>query len=413
MAVPHAVLKRLSRKQGQSIEKFLALSRRNDPFYVGTASHYRQARWVGWIYRLAGSPVPVHVRRLHYLAASRLDVNRPDGKPYTNSPRDWDLMHHACKYARYLGLIPFEAFEDRRNAQPVIFSRLTASNAQPARRWLNCVFSGLADRLAAELAAQQQPYYVEVWLEKSSVLDEVMPVAKKYMVNVVASLGEMSLTAVVALVQRVICSAKPVRIFYISDFDPAGRGMPLSVARKLEYLLRRYRRAQPAVKLYPLMLTPSQCLRYSLPRIPISPGNSRRARFESSHGPGATELDALAALHPGTISRSLSQALGVYCSQRLALQVRAEAQRTVRLLTRRLTQRIENWIPVLGTCTQLDQPLATDSRPSWLYDSTRDYFSQLAAYRSYLDPKVCSVAEDFDFSPAASAVALPPGSLEL
>ena len=64
MAVPHAVLKRLSRVHGQPIEQYLALNRRNDPFYVGTASHYRQARWVGWVYRLAGSPVPVHVRRL-------------------------------------------------------------------------------------------------------------------------------------------------------------------------------------------------------------------------------------------------------------------------------------------------------------------------------------------------------------
>jgi hypothetical protein len=29
------------------------------------------------------------------------------------------------------------------------------------------------------------------------------------------------------------------RILYISDFDPAGAHMPVSVARKIEYLLRR------------------------------------------------------------------------------------------------------------------------------------------------------------------------------
>ena len=162
---------------------------------------------------------------------------------------------------------------------------------------------------------------MELWLEKSSILDEVLPLAKKYMVNVVTSLGEMSLTAVVGLVQRVVRSNKPTRILYISDFDPAGRNMPLSVARKLEYLFRRYRHSHPQVKLCTLMLTASQCARYDLPRMPISRTNRRKGRFEYYHGPGATELDALASLHPGAIGSWLRQALDCYCSLQLAGQV--------------------------------------------------------------------------------------------
>ena len=370
---------------GRSIEDYLALTRRNDPFYVGTASHYRQARWVGWVYRLAGSPVPVHVRRLHYLAASRLDISRPDGKPYINSSRDWDLMHHACKYARYLGLIPLEAFEDRRNAQPVTLSRITASNASESKRWVACVLAGMAERVAVELAGQQQSYHVEVWLEKSSVLDEVMPVAKQYMANVITSLGEMSLTAVVKLLQRVIRCGKPVRIFYISDFDPAGRSMPLSVARKLEYLLRHHHRNRATVKLCPLMLTGSQCVKYHLPRIPLKKDNPRRRHFEDCHGPGATELDALASLRPGTIGRLLGQALRVYCSEELARQIRAEAQTLVEKVRGRLNKRVNNWIPVVGNCSELNPSPTPEVRDGWLYDSTRDYLSQLAVYRSYLD----------------------------
>ena len=257
MVAPYAVLKRLARMQGQSIENYLALFRRNDPFYTGTTTHYLQARWARRIYQQAGSPVPVHIRRLHYLAASRPDIRRPDGLAYRNSPRDWDLMHHACKYARYLGLIPLEVFEDRRNSPPIIFSQACSANAANGERWSKSILAGLADRLAAGFIGRRQRYYVELWLEKSSILDEVLPVAKKYMVNVVTSLGEMSLTAVVGLVQRVIRSNRPARIFYISDFDPAGRNMPLSVARKLEYLFRRHRRAQPQVKLCTLMLTAS------------------------------------------------------------------------------------------------------------------------------------------------------------
>ena len=370
---------------GRSIEQYLALNRRNDPFYVGTASHYRQARWVGWVYRLAGSPVPVHVRRLHYVAASRLDVRRPDGKPYMNSARDWDLMHHACKYARYLGVIPFEAFEDRRNGLPVTFTRVTASNARPSKQWLDCVLAGLAERVAVELAGQQQPYHVEVWLEKSSVLDEVTPAAKKYMANVVTSLGEMSLTAVVRLLERVVRCGKPVRLFYISDFDPAGRSMPLSVSRKLEYLLRHHHRNRAVVKLCPLMLTSGQCMTYHLPRIPIKKDNPRRRQFENCHGPGATELDSLAGLHPGAIGRLLSQALGVYCSEELARQIRAEAKLLVIKVQDRLSERVSNWIPVVGKCNEHEQTARQRVPVEWLYDSTRDYMSQLAVYRNYLD----------------------------
>lgn len=384
MVAPYAVLKRFARMQGQSIENYLALYRRKDPFYMGTPSHYRQARWVRWIYRLAGSPVPVHVRRLHYLAVSRPDICRPDGSVYMNSPRDWDLMHHSCKYARYLRLIPYEAFEDRRNAQPIVFSQGWDDKTAPAPRWLKLMLSELSDRVAAALVGCQQPYNVEVWMEKSSILDEVLPVAKEYMANVVCSLGEMSLTAVVALVERVVRSARPARIFYISDFDPAGRGMPLSVSRKLEYLLRR-QKAHPQVKLCTLMLTSKQCSRYDLPRTPITRSNRRKARFECYHGAGATELDALAALHPGTISRLLTEALGCYCSLELAKQVRAEAQSIMLELGPKLQERLKHWIPVLGTCGELKRATPTSPKTSWLYDSARDYLSQLAAYKQHQD----------------------------
>ena len=384
MAAPYAVLKRLARMQGQSIERYLALYRRNDPFYMGTASHYVQARWARKVYRLVGSPVPVHVRRLHYLAASRPDIRRPDGCAYTNSPRDWDLMHHGCKYARYLGLIPYEVFEDRRNARPVIFSESWSKRTRPAEQWLKLILPELADRLAAGLVGSEQRYYVEVWMEKSSVLDEVLPVAKKYMVNLVSSLGEMSLTAVVGLVERVVRSARPSRIFYLSDFDQAGRGMPLSVSRKLEYLLRR-QRAHPQVKLCTLMLTGQQCGLYGLPRTPIRRSNRGKSRFEFQHGAGSTELDALAALHPGAIGRLLAEALGCYCSLELARQVRSEAQSIVGELAPRLYERIKGWIPVLGTCGELNSPAQERAPNSWLYDSARDYLSQLAFYRQHRD----------------------------
>ena len=394
MVLPYAVLKRLSRKRGLQISECLALSTSNDPFYVGCPAQYRQARWARWVYGLAGSPVPVHVRRLHYVAASRPEVHRTDGQTYTNSSRDWDLMHHACKYARYLGLIPFEAFEDRRSARPILYAELPASNLSPAKRLAESLLSGLAERLAAELAAKHQSYHVEVWLEKSSVQDEILPAAREHMVNVVTSLGEMSITAVVELVRRIVRLGKPVRIFYVSDFDPAGRNMPVSVARKLEYLLRQHRGSNPSIKLCPIMLTPQQCVRYSLLRTPIKPSD-RKARFERCHGPGATELDALAALYPGTIGQILQDVLSYYCSKTLAKQIRSEVRNLMPDLAEKLRERMTRWVPVVGACDREGPAAKADSARGWLYDSGWGYLRQLATYRRYqnsrvgLSPPVC------------------------
>ena len=176
-----------------------------------------------------------------------------------------------------------------------------------------------------------------------------------------------------------------MRIFYINDFDPAGRSMPLSVARKLEYLLRHHHRNRTVVKLCPLMLTGSQCVNYHLPRIPIRKDDSRRRHFENCHGPGAMELDALAGLYPGAIARVLGKALGAYCSEELAAQIRAEAQDMVSKISQRISEQTNNWIPVLGKCSELQQVRPAKVSDGWLYDSTRDYLGQLAVYHKYLN----------------------------
>jgi hypothetical protein len=44
-----------------------------------------------------------------------------------------------------------------------------------------------------------------------------------------------------------------------------------------------------------------QCIEYGLPRTPIKETERRALRFEERFGEGATELDALEALHPGLL----------------------------------------------------------------------------------------------------------------
>jgi hypothetical protein len=88
------------------------------------------------------------------------------------------------------------------------------------------------------------------------------------------------------------------------------------------------------------VLTHEQCIRYRLPRTPIKESEGRARGFEARFGEGATELDALEALHRGELRRILVQEIGRYYDDALddeveevTAQVRADlddVERTVR-----------------------------------------------------------------------------------
>jgi len=107
---------------------------------------------------------------------------------------------------------------------------------------------------------------------------------------------------------------------YVSDFDPAGRSMPVAAARKIEHFVRRGMadgRGLVDIALQPLILTPEQCVAYRLPRVPIKESERRAARFEHRFGEGATELDALEALHPGAIRDILQREIARFFDRAL------------------------------------------------------------------------------------------------
>lgn len=146
--------------------------------------------------------------------------------------------------------------------------------------------------------------------EKSTMNDVLLPICHRYGANLITGLGELSITSVYLLAKRIVQANKPVRIFYISDFDPAGESMPIAVGRKIEYFARNYADlVDKDIKLIPLMLTSDQCAKYNLPRTPIKDTEKRKERFEDKHGQGATELDAMEALHPGKMEEIIVEAI--------------------------------------------------------------------------------------------------------
>jgi hypothetical protein len=253
--------------------------------------------------------------------------------------------------------------------------------------------------------------------------DVLEPLCQQYGVNLVTGAGELSITATLELVRRVERADRPCRIFYISDFDPAGFGMPVSVARKVEFFLRDGG-LDLDIRLEPIALTQDQVQTYRLPRTPIKETEKRRETFEDAHGAGAVELDALEALHPGTLAGIVEAAILEYYDgdiegqareQRRALQDRLSDEREEALadlepeideLREHFDQAVADFDAavsglrerlaglhkdIVGRLEGVDvntgeYPLP-DPKTAWedgdtLFDSTRDYLEQLAYYKA-------------------------------
>ena len=153
-----------------------------------------------------------------------------------------------------------------------------------------------------------QKFIVEVWIEKSTQNDWLEPLCRRRRVNLVVGAGEQSETRSRELALRSSEYGAPVRVIYLSDFDPGGRSMPKAVARKVEFTIAKFD-LDVDLQLIPLALTPDQCREYRLPRTPIKETERRKDKFESIFGVGATELDALEALRPGELARLLDAEL--------------------------------------------------------------------------------------------------------
>jgi hypothetical protein len=360
---------------------------------------------------------------------------RPNGRAYENTENDWQYLIGASLGARYLDLIPIDGLVDRRNDAPIIFEPHAERDpggevsCAVACDWayvdvpdipsLPCIeVSGLnADRDAI------QDYIVEVWIEKSTQNDWLVPLCRRRRVNLVVGIGEQSEIRSREHATRAAKYGKPVRIIYISDFDPGGRSMPKAVARKVEFIIAKFQ-LDLDLQLIPLALTPEQCREYRLPRTPIKDTEARKDTFERIFGVGATELDALEALYPGELARLLEAEIDNFLDPNLRQRV-SRAYGDTYLPLRRIEGRIhEKYADEIGAIERRFQEIKgqlkeweeeaddlwqtiademEDACPDLsevevprseapgktnrfvLFDSRRDYFTQMDAYNAWRD----------------------------
>ncbi len=395
--VDYAWIKAQAKARKCTVKSIVALAPKNDPFYNGTPSDIASANWFRDIWARAGFQT-AHLRRVHYWCVSQGDLLRHDGLPYENTDGCWDYLCTASKNARYLGTVPVENVMDNKSPDPHIHADYTSG--EPT---FNVDAPDLADpyiEVDGFSPERVQPFHLELLVEKSTMNDVLIPLCRKYHANLVTAEGEFSITAVRRLAARVRQADKPARIFFISDFDPAGKSIPKAVARKLEYFIQG---TGFDVKLTALALTLDQVQRYSLPRVPIKESETRGAAFEATYGEGAVELDALEALHPGVLGGIVDGALAPFysmeASRELSRKERALRQ-AVKAEVEAITERYADEIEALKSMTEelrgieIFNPEEFEVKPvppspeadegfNWLLDSRREYMAQIAAYRAF------------------------------
>jgi hypothetical protein len=339
-------LRELQRELGVGkIDALLALSANHDPFNAGTPGKVSAARWFAAIYRQFEFAAGYHLRRMHYrmivsdpppLRNSDMTEMRPGpkkagrGEVYENTIEAWKELCEASAHARHLDLVAADAFEDHRNPDPLLFDAYGVEASEPTFL-LNDVLpwelpsiglkaaSDLSLRLPQietsgyEYSLRDQPYHLESWIEKTTMNDVLVPICQELGVDFIPGTGFQSISGAIKALQRLLRLPldRPTRIFYISDFDPAGNVMPIAVARHLEFYRRKYAPLAD-IKLTPIVLTKAQVIKYRLPRVPIKESDLGRNRFEDAYGAGAVELDALEALHPGELAKIVRAAIKPY-----------------------------------------------------------------------------------------------------
>ncbi len=286
----------------------------------------------------------IHIRGVHYATAIKGNVQLPrpirkiDNKTkavkyeatvYQNDDPCWEwLVNEAASAARWLKYLPFEALADKWNAKPNI--RNGRGHAPPEAKIALDLEVYLPDpedlhpRAAVAGFKGRQPYRLVVFGEKASLDPIVTPIADRYDADVFLVTGEISSTLVYEMCKAGAEDGRPMIIFTLSDFDPSGWQMPVSIARKVQaYRDLFFNDLQYEIR--PVALLFDQVKELNLPSTPLKESEKRGDAWREVWGREQTEIDAVIELRPDVLREQLTAALDQFYDRTLERRVTAAA----------------------------------------------------------------------------------------
>lgn len=425
-------LKALSRYAGIPEKELVVIAR--DPFATGTDAHWEKARWVAAIVEKYKVDIRAkHARGLHYVILSHGE-SKPDGSPYEGTgSSDEELLTKSIGYARELGLLPWDAFEDRKSTVYADTYYLRDYFGPDATVTVPAGYVPTVDPFDAyakpwdvtfsrpsELGAQ--PVLVEVLTEKAGIAPQLATVTNRYGCRLVVTEGFSSKARAAAIVRSAIADGRPRVVLSFHDADSSGESMPNATARHLEFLVRTLRKSGedvPPIYFKPVALTLAQ-----LAGIEERIGRSIPLAPDVGRAEGRVELDALPEFAPGWLEDELDRHLrALYAEVDFSALEDAEAGVELELADEfvevqgRMSQIVDQARAVLDTpearelraklvrlaaemsdatdeATEIAEGFVADlpdpdiaeidfGAIDWLLDTDRDYLEQLEAYRRF------------------------------
>ena len=387
----YATIKQTAKKLGIPISDLIVLGQQNDPYYIGTVSEVRSAEWIAEIvkqYLTERGRKKVHDRAIHYYTLSRnlkRPINKAEWRLFKGDNNDFHWVMNSIRNARILGFILWECIEDKKNPQPDINSYYWShEDIDQIQISVEDIAKAVSkDQRFLILNPQlQQLYHVEIWTEKTTINDILLPLGKEYGVNIVSFSGQSTSTGVFELINRITIAKKPVRILYISDYDKYGHNMPVSCGRKIQWFLDNF--DLPAdVKLCKILLTEEQVKKYQLPSAPDSINK--------------VEIDALEVYYPNETRNIVMEALNQYVDLEVTRKIMEQDERIKNTIYEAIMEQedsIGNLLEKLDLdkvkefCHNYELPkskIETRNGVEYIYDSDLKYTEQVTKFKEYLD----------------------------
>jgi hypothetical protein len=216
------------------------------------------------------------LRQLYYQFVSRGLI--------ANRMTEYKRLGGIINDARLAGLIDWNAIEDRtRNLRGEDY------DSGDPDTWLASIYEGFS-----KARWVNQPYAIEVWVEKDALIDVVERAARPLAVSYFACRGYTSQSELWGAAMRMVRYAragKQTVILHLGDHDPSGIDMTRDIEDRMRLFCEHHGADAPEIRR--LALNMDQVRQYDPPPNPAKLTDSRSTDYIRKFGDESWELDAL------------------------------------------------------------------------------------------------------------------------
>ena len=229
-----------------------------------------------WVYQVVNefqAYLPLTVRQIYYQLVGKDLIE--------NNQNSYKRTCELIKNARMEGLLDWDVVEDRTR----VFNE--NDGFTNTRHFIQNECEIILKGYRRDLM-QNQPYYIEIWIEKDALSTIFQRIANQYTIPLMICKGYSSVTFLNDYYERAIQRNQPLLILYYGDFDPSGQDMPRHYKEHLSE-----RGLDVMVEMGSLNY--NQIMHYKLPNNPdaLKMNDKRSKGFIEKYGHISVELDAM------------------------------------------------------------------------------------------------------------------------